>query len=1008
MKNFLSLENLIFQETDSISNFIQSSSEVSECSITNVLEENSSSIWISNEELPQEIILNLSRSFFKEYPKKLSAIGIYCWHAYPTNPKLVEILISKNNDDNYISFGNFDLCLKPGRQILQLDEENDSNFLNTENNNYSIKILIKETYGDKRTYINNIYLYESIDFMGSGLINSFNGIDTIKEEDDSSSIFYLRESREKTLPRKNKNNSVNNNYSSNRINNEINDIINMSNNPKQSESQINLNTMMKKINSDELKNKDLTIDEFEIITKSKNIENKLNEKKINSNKENILIKDNYDNDESNILINNNLIGTESQFNITEISEKNNLIKNEDLTNQNILLTKTNEEIDDKLNNSNNNNDIINKNNNKLLIEENNVDNDMNKKDLNEQSLDVTLSSDDLEYFENLKGTKTHHNNFFNPPKITDSNEELDNLELQHSSGENNQKNKIDITNKKIMENYFNMQNSNKKSNNKNNSNNLLNNNKKNSNQNCISQKNILKDFSNNKHDTNKIKPKIKKEKNENKNEINQLKEEIISLKNIFENYKKEQEEINKKQQEKINLLETHIKKLTTNSNKMNEVVKTLLEAQYIQNQTTNDIIMNQMRQIATETFVNIFSNITQLANLNPQQNNPTINIQNPNQEPIDNLNINKLNDKERQQTYQTTRRQKYSIDKLNKKMNNKSSYNIEINDSKDSNTKNNKIYNKKLNEMNFKANRLKKYNSGRNIVLKKNFISQNNINNYINPEQNNYYINNESSGNNNDNIDNNDKEQNNDNYFYQTGYPTEGDKNKNPFKKIQKINNINQDEILKINNNEFDSNILSNKKEIIHKRLLSNYYKKKNSSPIKKMKRSYISYPESGHLYPETTANISSQNKNINFNINENKENNESEEVNSDRDIPLKVSQLNTEKGNYIVKSAKNINIQKNNYDEEKENEFEIENETRTNSEVREPYNNFKKNKLGEEKFQINRNNDKSEEKKSSKDSDKVINNKKRRTKSKMNESLINLIHKYNNNNKEINKSNNE
>ena len=1013
MKNFLSLENLIFQENDSISNFIQSSSEVSECSITNVLEENSSSIWISNEELPQEIILNLSRSFFKEYPKKLSAIGIYCWHAYPTNPKLVEILISKNNDDNYISFGNFDLCLKPGRQILQLDEENDSNFLNTENNNYSIKILIKETYGDKRTYINNIYLYESIDFMGSGLINSFNGIDTIKEEDDSSSIFYLRESREKTLPRKNKNNSVNNNYSSNRINNEINDIINMSNNPKQSESQINLNTMMKKINSDELKNKDLTIDEFEIITKSKNIENKLNEKKINSNKENILIKDNYDNDESNILINNNLIGTESQFNITEISEKNNLIKNEDLTNQNILLTKTNEEIDDKLNNSNNNNDIINKNNNKLLIEENNVDNDMNKKDLNEQSLDVTLSSDDLEYFENLKGTKTHHNNFFNPPKITDSNEELDNLELQHSSGENNQKNKIDITNKKIMENYFNMQNSNKKSNNKNNSNNLLNNNKKNSNQNCISQKNILKDFSNNKHDTNKIKPKIKKEKNENKNEINQLKEEIISLKNIFENYKKEQEEINKKQQEKINLLETHIKKLTTNSNKMNEVVKTLLEAQYIQNQTTNDFIMNQMRQIATETFVNIFSNITQLANLNPQQNNhnPTINIQNPNQEPIDNLNINKLNDKERQQTYQTTRRQKYSIDKLNKKMNNKSSYNIEINDSKDSNTKNNKIYNKKLNEMNFKANRLKKYNSGRNIVLKKNFISQNNINNYINPEQNNYYINNESSGNNNENIDNNDKEQNNDNYFYQTGYPTEGDKNKNPFKKIQKINNINQDEILKINNNEFDSNILSNKKEIIHKRLLSNYYKKKNSSPIKKMKRSYISYPESGHLYPETTANISSQNKNINFNINENKENNESEEVNSDRDIPLKVSQLNTEKGNYIVKSAKNINIQKNNYDEEKENEFEIENETRTNSEVREPYNNFKKNKLGEEKFQINRNinnNDKSEEKKSSKDSDKIINNKKRRTKSKMNESLINLIHKYNNNNKEINKSNNE
>jgi len=244
---------------------------------------------------------------------------------------LVEILISKNNDDNFISFGNFDLCLKPGRQLLQLDEENDSNFLNTENNNYIIKILIKETFGDKRTYINNIYLYENIDFMGSGIINSFNPNDTIKEEDDSSSIFYLRESRERTLPRKKINNSINNNtITSNKINN---DALNNNNIQIQSQSQINPNfnnnnNIMIKVHSDELKNKDLTIDEFEIITKTKNKGNKSSEKlKINNkniNSENILIKNNYENDESNILINNNIIGTESQFNITEFSERNNL------------------------------------------------------------------------------------------------------------------------------------------------------------------------------------------------------------------------------------------------------------------------------------------------------------------------------------------------------------------------------------------------------------------------------------------------------------------------------------------------------------------------------------------------------------------------------------------------------------------------------------------------------------------------------------------------------------
>ena len=999
MKNFLSLDNLIFQEKDPISNFIQSSSEVSECSITNVLEENSSSIWISNEELPQEIILNLSRSFFKEYPKKLSAIGIYCWHAYPTNPKLVEVLISKNNDDNFISFGNFDLCLKPGRQLLQLDEENDTNFLNTENNNYIIKILIKETFGDKRTYINNIYLYENLDFMGSGIINSFNPIDTIKEEDDSSSIFYLRESRERTLPRKKINNSVNNNLSTNKINNDT--LTKEISIPNQSQLNSNLNNMMIKTHSDELKNKDLTIDEFEIITKTKNKGNKSNDKLIqnrNINSENILIKNNYENDESNIIINNKIIGTDSQFNITEISERNNNIKNDDITNQNILLTKTNDEIDEKLNNSNNKDIEINK-----QLNVNNIENKLNKKTSNAESLDVTLSSDDLENFGFLKGTKTHHNNFFNPPKISESTDELENFEFQHSSGDNKHKNKIDISEKKIMENYFNMQNSSNKKNN----NNISQNKKTKSNINCMSQKNIQKENNN----INKPKEKNKNLNKKRENEIKQLKQELSSIKSEFENYKKEQQEISKKYQDKITLLETHIKKLTTNSNKMNDVVKTLLEAQYIQNQTTNDFISNQMRRIATETFVNIFSNISQFANL-AQPQNPVISIPNPNQEPIDNININNLNDKDRQQTYQTTRRKKYSIDRINKKLNNKSLNNIEISDSKDSN-KGNKIYNKKINETNIKANKLKKYNSGRNIVLRKNYISQNQINNYINPENKNNYANNESLENNTENIDNNDKEQINENYFYQTGYPTDGDKNITPFQKVQKINNINSNEILKINNNEFHSNLISNRKEIIHKRLLSNYYKKKTSSPIKKAKSSNISYPESRHLYPETTANISNQNKNINFNINENEEKENNSEIYSDEDVPLKVSQLKTEKGNYLINNSNNRNKEKNNYDEEKENDNEIDNETRTNSEVRDTFPNLKKNKLGDKlnednKFQIKQNLNSNEEQKCTKDSDKNINNKKRKIKSKKNESLINLIQQFNNNNKELNKMDNE
>ena len=999
MKNYLSPENLNLETSQNLKDLIKASSEMDGCPIKNILNNETNSMWLSGEGMPQEIIINLKRGILKEFPKKLSAVAIYCWHAYPTNPKLVEVLISKNNDDNFISFGNFDLCLKPGRQLLQLDEENDTNFLNTENNNYIIKILIKETFGDKRTYINNIYLYENLDFMGTGIINSFNPIDTIKEEDDSSSIFYLRESRERTLPRKKINNSVNNNISTNKINNDT--LTKEISIPNQSQLNSNLNNMMIKTHSDELKNKDLTIDEFEIITKTKNKGNKLNDKLIqnrNINSENILIKNNYENDESNIIINNNIIGTDSQFNITEISERNNNIKNDDITNQNILLTKTNDEIDEKLNNSNNKNIEINK-----QLNVNNIENKLNKKTSNAESLDVTLSSDDLENFGFLKGTKTHHNNFFNPPKISESTDELENFEFQHSSGDNKHKNKIDISEKKIMENYFNMQNSSNKKNN----NNISQNKKTKSNINCMSQKNIQKENNN----INKPKEKNKNLNKKRENEIKQLKQELSSIKSEFENYKKEQQEISKKYQDKITLLETHIKKLTTNSNKMNDVVKTLLEAQYIQNQTTNDFITNQMRRIATETFVNIFSNISQFANL-AQPQNPVISIPNPNQEPIDNININNLNDKDRQQTYQTTRRKKYSIDRINKKLNNKSLNNIEISDSKDSN-KGNKIYNKKINETNIKANKLKKYNSGRNIVLRKNYISQNQINNYINPENKNNYANNESLENNTENIDNNDKEQINENYFYQTGYPTDGDKNITPFQKVQKINNINSNEILKINNNEFHSNLISNRKEIIHKRLLSNYYKKKTSSPIKKAKSSNISYPESRHLYPETTANISNQNKNINFNINENEEKENNSEIYSDEDVPLKVSQLKTEKGNYIINNSNNRNKEKNNYDEEKENDNEIDNETRTNSEVRDTFPNLKKNKLGDKlnednKFQIKQNLNSNEEQKCTKDSDKNINNKKRKIKSKKNESLINLIQQFNNNNKELNKMDNE
>ena len=160
MKNFLSLENLEFKSTLSIKSFISASSEINGYPIENILKEDKN-IWLSEDFLPQEIILNFRNIKLKEHPKKLTAIGIYCWNKYPTNPKIIEVLISKEIGNNFISLGHFDLSFKAGRQLIYLDDDNDmelEELLNTVNfDNLIIKLIIKETFGGKHTYINNLY-----------------------------------------------------------------------------------------------------------------------------------------------------------------------------------------------------------------------------------------------------------------------------------------------------------------------------------------------------------------------------------------------------------------------------------------------------------------------------------------------------------------------------------------------------------------------------------------------------------------------------------------------------------------------------------------------------------------------------------------------------------------------------------------------------------------------------------------------------------------------------------
>ena len=222
--NIISKENIKHNSHQILRSLIQSSSEMNGCPITNILDKEIKSIWLSDESLPQEIILNINKSDFIYFPKKLSAIGIYCWHAYSTNPKLIEVLIStddnndnnKNNNINFMSLGDFDLALKPGMQLLHLDEDLLDNKLNDNyNQKIWIKLIIKETFGGKRTYINNLSLYEEID------VNALNlkSIQEENEEEENSSMVYLRESRIKNNFKKNRKNILGNNFNNNFNNN---------------------------------------------------------------------------------------------------------------------------------------------------------------------------------------------------------------------------------------------------------------------------------------------------------------------------------------------------------------------------------------------------------------------------------------------------------------------------------------------------------------------------------------------------------------------------------------------------------------------------------------------------------------------------------------------------------------------------------------------------------------------------------------------------------------------
>ena len=352
MKNFLCIENLKSISNESLFEIIQSSSEMEGYPIKNILESDEKTLWLSTEELPQEITINIKKDLFKEMPKKISALGIYCWHAYPTNPKLIEIQISKNKGMSFISLGNFDLCLKPGKQLLQFDYETNPALKKENISDIIIKLIIKETFGDKRTYINNIYLYDNINLCQKKLMTN---METIKEE-ESNSMIYLRESREKIVINKN--------------------LKEMNNIEEENKNKTNSGESQSLLSDSDLSEK-----------YNNNINNKVINKDIELNK--IQINNNNNNDRySNENENDLLMEMNKQINL--MLEKDEM---KDIQQENELSSKEKSLNINDFNNEEEENEKINKKNSNMEINENNSLNDS----INEESLNLLI-----EEFENYK------------------------------------------------------------------------------------------------------------------------------------------------------------------------------------------------------------------------------------------------------------------------------------------------------------------------------------------------------------------------------------------------------------------------------------------------------------------------------------------------------------------------------------------------------------------------------------------------------------------------------
>ena len=266
------------------------------------------------------IIIDISD--LKTYPKKgLNTFGIYCWHAYNTNPKLIEILIStnynsSNKNNNFSSLGFFELEMRDGVQLFNIDY----NVLDDEkikNKIKAIKLVIKSAFGGNKTYINQIMFYENT-------VQEIKAHDTIQSSNTFQNELNLPEDLSNSQISLEENSQQINNENNKNINNNIKKIKNGKN--KKENNIINGNKIKKHNIIDFISETHSKISDRNIIKQDKQEDIKIEENNIiyngNNSKNNNEEEINNDNEEENKLITTSEGFQNSYMDIKSTSKKN--------------------------------------------------------------------------------------------------------------------------------------------------------------------------------------------------------------------------------------------------------------------------------------------------------------------------------------------------------------------------------------------------------------------------------------------------------------------------------------------------------------------------------------------------------------------------------------------------------------------------------------------------------------------------------------------------------------